>query len=122
MTGPMPSPPAALVQPAEYAWGDAIGARDERMARHVIGGLEPRFGHADEAHYVAEATALGGLQRDYAARLGEGWTVLPLTSVLGPGEQGFGFVRDQRALVVAWLPTQPDGRVPVTTFTFGEKG
>lgn len=114
-----PDAPAALQRPAEYRWSDAVAARDERMAAHVAEALGPRFGKAQEDHFVASADAIATLRDDYARRLGPGWT--PLSLSWSTGENGFGFASGQRALVVAWLDPQGDGRVPVTSFRFGDR-
>lgn len=116
-----PDPPGSLTLPAEYAWGDAVASRDERLARHITGRLGERFGQARETHYVAsDIAAVRALDGWYRDRLGEDWRPAPLDGVFGPGEAGFGFARGDDALVVAWLGAQADGRVPVTVFRFGE--
>ena len=115
-----PSPPETLIQPDEYAWGDATASRDERMARHVTNRLAERFGQARELHYVArDPEAVQHLEQWYLKRLGNGWEPLDLAGTFGPGEAGFGFARGDQALVAAWLQPQADGRVPVTFFRYG---
>ena len=116
----VPDPPPTLAMPDEYAWGDEVAARDDRMARHVTRHLGDRFGQARETHYVAaDAAQRRALEDWYRARLGEEWKPAPLDGAFGPGEHGFGFARGDDVLVVAWLSPQPDGRVPVTIFQFG---
>lgn len=116
-----PDPPATLIQPDEYAWGDATASRDERMARHVTNRLGERFGQARELHYVApDPQTVRYLEQWYLTRLGAGWTPLDLAGTFGPGEAGFGFARGDHAIVAAWLQPQPDGRVPVTFFRYGQ--
>lgn len=117
----LPAPPSSLVLPDEYAWGDATASRDDRMARHVTNHFGDRFGQARERHYVAPGIGtLGGLGQWYGARLGDGWKPLDISDAFGPGEHGFGFARNDQAIIVAWLDAEPDGRVPVTVFHYGE--
>lgn len=118
-TASFPDAPASLQRPPEYRWDDAIAARDNRMAAHVADALGPRFGKAREDHFVASAGATATLRQDYTRRLGQGWTPLPLS--WSAGENGFAFAAGKRALVVAWLDPQRDGRVPVTVFRFGDR-
>lgn len=118
---PVPEPPGWLERPAEYAWGDTVASADNRLARHVHGALRRTYGRPSETHYVARnAAALRGLKDWYAARIGDGWTPLPLPFL--PPDRGFGFTDGRRALVFAWLPPQDDGGIPITLFRFDAAG
>lgn len=111
--------PPMLQRPAEYAWGDPVAARDDRLARHVTRALSADHGQASELHLIApDGAAIEQSRSWYRSQLGQGWAPLPLESVLEPGEAGYGFANGRAAIVVAWLPAQPDGRHPVTVFRF----
>lgn len=112
-----PSAPDWLELPAKYPWGDQVAGREGRLARHVDSALGKQFGKADETHAVAaDAAQLRRLQDWYRGKL-PGWTERNVS--MSAGETAISWSNGDQAVVVAALAAQPDGRVPVTIFRFG---
>lgn len=118
---PVPEPPATvLTRPERSPWGDQVAARVGRLANHVEQVMADRYGTVAETGYVgSDPAAVAGLEEWYRTQLGKGWSPVPIRMM--PGEHGFGFANGARAVVVGWIDPLPDGRVPVTVFSYGER-
>ena len=119
----LPDPPAPIVRPAEYAFGDHVASVEEHLVGQVDQSLRSRFGKPAEAHLTAPAgTDFAAIRRWYGERAKE-WQALPEieTVARAGGGQGFGFSRDGQAFVLLWLaPDAAKGMSPVTILRYGK--
>jgi hypothetical protein len=121
----LPDPPAPIVRPAEYAFGDHIASAEEHLVGQIDQSLRGRFDKPVEAHLSAPAeTDFAAVRRWYGERA-EGWQALPdvEAAARAGGGQGFGFARDGQAFVMLWLaPDAAKGASPVTILRYGKPG
>ncbi len=121
----LPDPPAPIIRPAEYAFGDQVASAEEHLVGQVDQLLRTRFGKPVEAHLTAPAaTDFAALRRWYAERA-RGWQ--PLPEVEGAAKagrgQGFGFSHGDQAFVMVWLTRDAaEGANPVTILRYGKAG
>lgn len=119
---PMPAPPAPLIKPARYAFGDAISALDHRAAGVAWDLLRPQYGRGRERSFVApKGTDFAALTRWYDARAARhGWRPVPdFGARLGRERHGLAYAGGGRAFALTWIDrTAPDGSRPVTVARF----
>lgn len=117
----LPDPPAPIERPAEYAFGDDVAAREERVLRRVTDALGAG-GRPRETRFVAPAGYdLAQLERFYAAQAeAGGWApVTALASALDRGAGGVAYTRDGETVALVWLRPEPGAAAPVTMLRFG---
>lgn len=119
----VPNPPATLTLPAEYAFGDTIGAADAAAIAHVIDSLQPHFGHPKVTRYTApRETDFTALRAHYDVQaIAAGWQPMPYVGRgLPANEQAIGYQADGTAFAVVWLAPRVDSPItPVNVIRFG---
>lgn len=119
---PTPDPPSMFTRPAEYAFGDTIGAADAAATNRVIDALKPHYGHPEVTRYTAPADAdFVALKAYYDTRAAAaGWSpILQLGRGLPAGEQAIGYAADGTAFAVVWLKPRADSPItPVNVIRF----
>ncbi|MGY4397502.1 hypothetical protein ACVWZA_002696 [Sphingomonas sp. UYAg733] len=119
----LPDPPAPIVRPAEYAFGDQVASAEEHLVGQIDQALRARFGKPAETHLTAPAGTDFAAVRHWYGERAQRWQPLPDVegAARAGGGHGFGFTHGDQAFVMIWLTRHASaGANPVTILRYGK--